>query len=51
MVKYIPADSQVSPRFCGVRTFMRLPHVQAVDDIDFVDPAFAPGTGTPEVSS
>lgn len=49
MIKYKPADSQASPRFCGVRTFMRLPHVQTVEDIDFVDPAFAPGTGTPEV--
>lgn len=35
MIKYKPADSQTSPRFCGVRTFMRLPHVQTVDDIDF----------------
>ena len=35
MIKYKPADSQASPRFCGVRTFMRLPHVQTTDDIDF----------------
>ena len=35
MIKYKPTDSQASPRFCGVRTFMRLPHVQTVDDIDF----------------
>lgn len=35
MIKYKPTDSQSSPRFCGVRTFMRLPHIQTVDDIDF----------------
>jgi agmatinase len=35
LIKYKPTDSQASPRFCGVRTFMRLPHVQTVDDIDF----------------
>ncbi len=35
MVKYKPADPQESPRFCGVRTFMRLPHIQTKDDIDF----------------
>jgi agmatinase len=35
MIKYKPADSQASPRFCGVRTFMRLPHVQTLEDIDF----------------
>jgi len=35
MIKYKPTDSQASPRFCGVRTFMRLPHVQTTDDIDF----------------
>ena len=35
MQKYKPVDSQASPRFCGVRTFMRLPHVKTVDDIDF----------------
>jgi len=35
MIKYKPADSQASPRFCGVRTFMRLPHVRTVNDIDF----------------
>jgi arginase family enzyme len=51
MVTYRPADSQETPRFCGIRTFMRLPHIQTTEDIDidFVDPAYAPGTGTPEV--
>jgi len=35
MIKYKPADAQASPRFCGVRTFMRLLYVQTVDDIDY----------------
>jgi agmatinase len=35
MVKYKPADSLVSPRFCGIRTFMRLPHVAAAEEADF----------------
>ncbi len=34
---YAPADSFESPRFCGVRTFMRLP---LVTDLDGVDAAF-----------
>ena len=29
MPKYFPVDSLKAPKFCGVRTFMRLPHVQA----------------------
>ncbi|AGE21868.1 guanidinobutyrase [Geobacillus sp. GHH01] len=33
--KYVPVDSQTSPRFCGVKTFMRLPHVKTEDNIDF----------------
>ncbi len=35
--RYVPEDSLASPRFCGVRTFMRLPHVT---DLDGVDVAF-----------
>ena len=31
---YRPADSLASPRFAGVRTFMRLPHVTTTDDVD-----------------
>ncbi|AMA74203.1 MULTISPECIES: agmatinase [Aneurinibacillus] len=34
--KYEPANSFESPRFCGVRTFMRLPYVQTTEDVDFV---------------
>lgn len=33
--KYVPVDSQVYPRFSGIKTFMRLPHVQTTEDIDF----------------
>jgi agmatinase len=37
MMKYQPKDSFKSPRFCGVRTFMRLPFVERIDEnMDFV---------------
>lgn len=32
--RYQPADSLVSPRFSGVRTFARLPHVTDLEDVD-----------------
>jgi agmatinase len=32
--RYQPADSLASPRFTGVRTFARLPHVQTTTDVD-----------------
>jgi agmatinase len=35
MKKYKPADSLESPRFCGIRTFMRLPHVPTAEEADF----------------
>lgn len=35
MIKYEPADSLESPRFCGIRTFMRLPHVATIEEADF----------------
>jgi agmatinase len=36
MAKYEPRNSFESPRFCGVRTFMRLPFVEELEDgIDF----------------
>jgi len=34
MPRYQPADSLQSPRFTGVRTFARLPHVQTTEDVD-----------------
>lgn len=36
-MRYQPKDSFQSPRFCGPRTFARLPHVEQLDDkMDFV---------------
>jgi agmatinase len=34
MPKYGPVDSLNMPKFCGVRTFMRLPHVQTTEDVE-----------------
>jgi agmatinase len=33
--QYRPVDPLVSPRFSGIKTFMRLPHVATVKDVDF----------------
>ena len=33
--KYRPADPLISPRFSGIKTFMRLPHIKTVKGIDF----------------
>ena len=33
--RYRPADAFRSPRFAGLRTFMRLPHVEGTEGIDF----------------
>jgi len=35
MNKYKPEDPLKSPRFSGIQTFMRLPHVRTTKDIDF----------------
>jgi agmatinase len=32
--RYVPEDSLKSPRFTGIRTFARLPHVRELDDVD-----------------
>jgi agmatinase len=34
--RYRPLDAQVIPRFAGIRTFMRAPHVTDVDGVDAV---------------
>jgi agmatinase len=34
MVHYGPPDPQAMPRFSGPRTFMRLPYVQTLEDVD-----------------
>ena len=33
--KYMPLDAMEYPRFEGIRTFMRLPHVTDLNDVDF----------------
>jgi len=34
MKKYYPVDSLKAPKFCGVRTFMRLPYITDLKDVD-----------------
>src|SRR4051794_32926903 len=34
MPRYVPEDSQQSPRFTGPSTFARLPHVRTLEDVD-----------------
>ena len=34
MVKYRPVDPRESPRFAGIKTFMRLPHVTTTEGVD-----------------
>ena len=33
-IVYKPVDSLVSPRFCGIKTFMRIPNVREVEGVD-----------------
>lgn len=35
-IKYQPPNASASPRFAGIKTFMRLPHVKTTEDVDFV---------------
>jgi len=35
MGEYRPVDPRKSPRFAGIRTFMRLPHEKTVGEVDF----------------
>ena len=35
-MKYKPLDSSKTPRFCGNRTFMRLPEKHILEDVDFI---------------
>ena len=35
MIKYQPADPQIYPRFTGIKTFMRLPHIRETEGVDF----------------
>ena len=34
-IRYAPPSASAAPRFSGIKTFMRLPHVQTTADIDF----------------
>src|SRR5690348_5683228 len=34
MPRYQPSDALQSPRFCGIRTFARLPYVTTTQDVD-----------------
>jgi len=34
MPRYQPVDALQSPRFCGVRTFARLPFVTSTEEVD-----------------
>ncbi|MCG8485323.1 MAG: agmatinase [Clostridia bacterium] len=36
MGKYGPKDCTKSPRYCNIRTFMLLPYLKTLDDVDFV---------------
>lgn len=35
MIKYAPPSASASPRFAGIKTFMRLPYIKTTEDIDF----------------
>lgn len=35
MVKYQPPSASKTPRFAGIKTFMRLPHLKVTEDVDF----------------
>ncbi len=35
MPKYQPPSASAAPRFAGIKTFMRLPHVKTMEDVDF----------------
>ena len=43
---YRPIDAQVIPRFAGIRTFMRLPHVTDLDGVDAAAVGIPFDTGT-----
>jgi agmatinase len=34
MKKYSPVDALVSPRFCGIASFMRLPQIRTTEEVD-----------------
>jgi agmatinase len=44
--RHRPTDAQVIPRFAGIKTFMRLPHVTDLDDVDAAAVGIPFDTGT-----
>ena len=49
--RYEAVDPRKSPRFSGIRTFMRLPYVRKLEDVDFaiVGAPFDTGASTGEM--
>jgi agmatinase len=47
MPTFLPQDSLKSPRFCGITTFMRLPHTTALDGVDVAVVGIPFDTGSP----
>ncbi|MBI3457862.1 MAG: agmatinase [Candidatus Rokubacteria bacterium] len=47
MPTFLPQDSLKTPRFCGITTFMRLPHTQALEGVDVAVVGIPFGTGSP----
>src|SRR5688500_6830994 len=44
--RYGPPDASLAPRYTGVRTFARLPHVTAPDEVDAAVVGVPSGTAT-----
>jgi agmatinase len=44
--RFQPTDAQVVPRFAGIKTFMRLPHVTSLDGVDVAAVGIPFDTGT-----
>jgi agmatinase len=47
MPTFLPEDSLRTPRFCGIPTFMRLPHTKALDGVDVAVVGIPFDTGSP----
>ena len=47
MPTFLPEDSLQTPRFCGITTFMRVPHTKALDGVDVAVLGIPFDTGSP----
>ena len=47
MPTFLPQDSLQTPRFCGITTFMRVPHAKALDGVDVAVVGIPFDTGSP----